>query len=58
VAFEEVSGEEVGAMMAMITTGDFQRSESETEKGRCARLLAIEQLRPFVESEQVINANR
>ena len=56
VAFEEVSGEEVGAMMAMITTGDFQRSESETEKGRCVRLLAIEKLRPFVESEQVINA--
>lgn len=43
-------------MMAMITTGDFQRSEDETEKGRCVRLLAIEELRPFVESEQVINA--
>jgi hypothetical protein len=56
VAFEAVSAEEVGAMMAMITTGDFQRSEDETEKGRCVRLLAIEKLRPFVESEQVINA--
>lgn len=56
VAFEEVSGEEVGAKMAMITTGDFKRSKNETEKGRCVRLLAIEKLRPFVESEQVINA--
>lgn len=56
MAFEAVSAEEVGAMMAMITTGDFQRSEDETEKGRCVRLLAIEKLRPFVESEQVINA--
>jgi len=43
-------------MMAMITTGDFQRSENETEKGRCVRLLAIEQLRPFAESEHVQNA--
>ena len=56
VSFEAVSAEEVGAMMAMISTGDFQRSEDETEKGRCVRLLAIEKLRPFVESEQVINA--
>lgn len=56
VAFEEVSAEEVGAMMAMIMTGDFQRSENETEKGRCVRLLAIEKLRPVVESEQVIIA--
>lgn len=56
VAFEAVSAEEVGAMMAMIATGDFRRSEDETEKGRCVRLLALEQLRPIVESEQVINA--
>lgn len=55
VAFEAVSAEEVGAMIAMITTGDFRRSENETEKGRCVRLLALEKLRPFVESGQVIN---
>lgn len=55
-AFEAVSAEEVGAMMAMITTGDFQQSENETGKGRCVRLLAIEKLSPFMESEQVMNA--
>jgi hypothetical protein len=56
VAFEEVSAEEVGAKMAMITNGHFNRTADETEKGRCVRLLALEQLRPFAESEQVRKA--
>jgi hypothetical protein len=56
VTFEEVSAEEVGAKMSMITSGHFICSDEETEKGRCVRLLAIEQLRPLVESEYVKNA--
>ena len=43
-------------MMAMITTGDFLRSEDETEKGRCLWLLAIAQLSAFSESAPVRNA--
>jgi len=56
VAFEQVSAQEVGVRMAMITTGDFLRSEDETEKGRCVRLLAIAQLSAFSESAPVRNA--
>lgn len=43
-------------MMAMITTGDYLRSEDETEKGRCVRLLAIAQLSAISESAPVRNA--
>ncbi len=53
VAFEEVSAEEVGAKMAMITSGHFIRLDEETEKARCVRLLAIEQLSAFSESAPV-----
>jgi hypothetical protein len=44
VLFDQVSAEEVRAKVTLITEGHFHQSDNETEKDRCVRLLALEQL--------------
>jgi hypothetical protein len=44
VLFDQVSAEEVRAKVTLFTEGHFHQSDNETEKDRCVRLLALEQL--------------
>ena len=49
--FDQVSAEEVRAKVTLITEGHFHQSDNETEKDRCVRLLALEQLQQLWKGE-------
>ncbi len=53
VVFDQVSAEEVRAKVAIITAAYDCFPDDETEKERCIRLLALEQLQMFLDSKNV-----